>query len=309
MNIMKAGGVGESLEVSGEELNHICAQSRKKLSAKEVYTFCVRLCDNEVDRDHERFPVETLRELSALFVGKCGVFDHKWSAHEQVARIYRTELVQEESVRTAAGDTYCYLKGYAYMLRTESNRDLIAEIEGGIKKEVSVGCSVERAICSICGENMHEGNRCVHVKGRMYGGEICRADLRGATDAYEWSFVAVPAQKKAGVMKRMDGAWKELTQSRPELADEWETLEREAAVGRRYLSALRGEVVRLGGLAEPNLKRETMVRMVQQLEENELGALKKAYEERLEELYPAATQLSYQTEQRGAAAPDEMFRI
>ena len=31
------------------------------------------------------------------------------------------------------------------MVRTQGNRDLIAEIEGGIKKEVSVGCAVERA--------------------------------------------------------------------------------------------------------------------------------------------------------------------
>lgn len=49
------------------------------------------------------------------------------------------ELVREPEKLTKAGDGYCWLKGYAYMMRTESNRDLIAEIEGGIKKEVSVG--------------------------------------------------------------------------------------------------------------------------------------------------------------------------
>ena len=52
---------------------------------------------------------------------------------------------------TAAGDAYCWLKGWAYLLRTEKNADLIAEIEGGIKKEVSVGCSVRHSVCSICG--------------------------------------------------------------------------------------------------------------------------------------------------------------
>ena len=36
---------------------------------------------------------------------------------------------------TAAGDPYCWLKGWAYLMRTEKNADLITEIEGGIKKE------------------------------------------------------------------------------------------------------------------------------------------------------------------------------
>ncbi|MFQ9918464.1 MAG: hypothetical protein ACLRWQ_20920 [Flavonifractor plautii] len=54
-------------------------------------------------------------------------------------------------------------KGCAYLLRTEGNRELIAAIEGGIKKEVSVGCAVERSVCSICGEEFHT---CPHEKGR-----------------------------------------------------------------------------------------------------------------------------------------------
>ena len=310
MKIIKDAGVSESAGVSQEELALIRSQSRKELTAGEVYTFCVRLCDNEVDRDYERFPEETLAELAGLFVGKCGVFDHKWSAREQVARIYKTELVREENVRTAAGEPYCYLKGYAYMLRTESNRDLIAEIEGGIKKEVSVGCGVERAVCSVCGEDLHDRSRCVHVKGREYGGKLCWAELRNATDAYEWSFVAVPAQKKAGVIKSMgSGSLKELAGERPEWAEELKQLEREAAAGRRYLADLRKEVARLGGLAEPNLKHEVLEGIVERLEEAELAALKKAYEERLEGLCPARPQLSYKSKQAGQDRQDEMFRI
>jgi hypothetical protein len=36
----------------------------------------------------------------------------------------------------------------------------------------------------------------------MYGGKICHTVLDGITDAYEWSFVAVPAQRNAGVTKK-----------------------------------------------------------------------------------------------------------
>ena len=125
--------------------------AKTDLIADQVYTFTVRLCDNEVDRDYERFDGACLEELGRLFLGKCGIFDHQWSAAGQTARIYRTEVVREEAVTTAAGDGYCWLKGWAYLLRTEKNADLIAEIEGGIKKEVSVGCSMGRGVCSICG--------------------------------------------------------------------------------------------------------------------------------------------------------------
>ena len=277
MNINKQAGVDQGAALDQNELGLINAMSRKKLTSEEVYTFAVRLCDNEVDRDGERFPPETLEELAPLFVGKSGIFDHQWSAAGQTARIYRTELVRDESALTAAGDPLCYLTGYAYMLRTESNRDLIAEIEGGIKKEVSVGCAVEEARCSICGENIHDRSRCAHEKGREYDGKLCWADLVHAADAYEWSFVAVPAQKNAGVMKSM--------------RQDMERLEQEAALGRKYLKLLRDEVVRLGGLAELELEQETLKRIVQRLEEAELDGLKRAFEARLDKAWSVETQL------------------
>ena len=226
MNVNKEAGVDCGLEVSPEELKAINAMSKKKLRPEEVYAFAVRLCDNEIDRDNERFPAATLEELAPLFVGRSGLFDHQWSTRNQAARIYRTEVVRE-SWMTEAGEPYCYLKGCAYLLRTEGNRELIAAIEGGIKKEVSVGCAVERSVCSICGEEFHT---CPHEKGAEYGGRRCWAELVGASDAYEWSFVAVPAQRNAGVMKHM-------------------RMEQEAALGRKYLESLRGEVARLGGPA------------------------------------------------------------
>ena len=308
MNIIKEAGVSTAAQVSPEDLALINAQSRKELTAQEVFTFCVRLCDNEVDREYDRFPEATLQGLAPLFVGKSGIFDHRWSAREQVGRIYRTELVREEQIRTAAGDPYCYLKGWVYMVRTDSNRDLIAEIEGGIKREVSVGCSVERSICSICGEDLSDRSRCAHVKGRVYNGKLCWAELEGATDAYEWSFVAVPAQREAGVLKGFHGL-RELAGKEPRCQKELEQLEREAKAGRRYLENLRRSVVRLGGLAEPALEAPTLERIVQRLEEGELEALKRAYEERLEGLYPGGTQLRYDGPASGTDRGDEMFRI
>ena len=38
-----------------EELDQINRFSKAELTADQVYTFSVRLCDNEVDRDFERY--------------------------------------------------------------------------------------------------------------------------------------------------------------------------------------------------------------------------------------------------------------
>lgn len=171
--------------------------SRKELKPEDVYCFSVRLCDNDVDRDNERFTNAALEALAPLYTGKTGILDHQWSAENQVARLYRVET-EVTGEKNSLGEPLVILRGSAYMLRTEKNADLIAEIEGGIKKEVSVGCSVGRQTCSICGEDIWS---CGHIKGQRYGGKLCYGELQEPIDAYEWSFVAVPAQRGAGVTK------------------------------------------------------------------------------------------------------------
>ncbi len=260
-----------------EELAYINQFAKTELTEDQVYAFSVRLCDNEVDRDFERFDTAALERLGELFVGKSGIFDHQWSAKGQTARIYRTEVVREDAVVTAAGDGYCWLKGWAYLLRTEKNRDLIAEIEGGIKKEVSVGCSMARSVCSICGA---EAGGCHHVRGETYDGRLCFTELREPRDAYEWSFVAVPAQRNAGVLKRF-------SQESGSAA----ALEKQAALGRKYLAELRREVARLAMLADDGLDGKVFAKAVGRLDEPELLELKGAYESRLAKKFPSALQL------------------
>lgn len=185
-------------KLTEQDLVQINTLARKELTAEKVYTFPVRLCDNEVDRDFERFSRKSLETLAGLFVGKSGLFDHQWTAMGQTARLYKTEVAEDGQRTTTAGEPLCYLKGWAYMLRSEQTEPLIAQIEAGIKKEVSVGCAISRSVCSICGQ---EDGRCSHRKGQKYDGQLCYFTLEEPTDAYEWSFVAVPAQPAAGVIK------------------------------------------------------------------------------------------------------------
>ena len=182
-------------------LEKINKYTRRQFSADELFTFSVILCDNDIDRDLERFSDDALETLKERFVGRTGVFDHNASTVNQNARIYDTEIVCDNSRRTKDGKPYKYLKAAAYMVRTDENKPLIAEIDGGIKKEVSISCSAAKRICSVCGCDRNKES-CSHVKGSVYNNKVCCDILDDITDAYEWSFVAVPAQVNAGVTKR-----------------------------------------------------------------------------------------------------------
>lgn len=194
-------------EVTEDELKAINRFALMPLSAQEVFTFKAVLCDNEVDRDFERFSQKALQDMQRLFLGKTVIKDHLHSADKQVARIYATELVTG-SKTLKSGELYTQLVAHCYMVKTAGNADLIAEIKGGIKKEGSVGLSVSSSICSICGTD-NAKTYCRHYRGCSYdkedGKKICTFTLDGVKDAYEFSLVAVPAQRAAGISKNYTG--------------------------------------------------------------------------------------------------------
>lgn len=269
--------------------------AKTALTAEEVFTFSVLLCDNEVDRDFERFSETTLGELQALFVGKTGIADHDWSSKNQMARLYRTELITEAERKNSLGMPYRYVKGFAYMLRTEQNAQTIAEIQGGIKRETSIGCAVANRICSICGQEIGTAD-CGHIPGREYEGKLCFGELRGAVDAYEWSFVAVPAQRQAGVMKGFGQQLPDSLRAFVEkgagavFAEEYARLETEAALGRKYMDGLRREVLRLCLVYDETLY-HGLESGSRTMNESELLAVQAAMQKAMAKKMPLQTQL------------------
>ena len=282
MEIRKATEVMEAGGPSAMQLERINALARARLNGEQVYVFSVRLCDDQVDRDFERFDTAALGTLAKLFVGKTGIVDHKWSAENQVARIFETQVVQEKGVS--------YIKAWAYIRRGGANDEVIADIEAGIKKEVSVGCAMGRCICSICGS---EYGTCGHVKGECYEGQVCCAVLQEPVDAYEFSFVAVPAQRDAGVIKGLGAGKRKLKELAEEFGvqAEYRALWKQAQLGQRYQKELEDSVVRLGltlelGVAEPVLRN-----LARSAAAEDLLELKAALEKRVEEILPVTVQL------------------
>ena len=254
-----------------DELKLINAYTRRELKADEVYVFSVVLCDNDVDRDNERFTVESLFELEKLFVGKTGIFDHDPSAKNQTARIFACSVESGGEKKTATGDDYFRLKARAYIPVSQDTAGVITAIDSGIVKEVSVGCSVGKTVCSICGEDI---NFCSHKKGEIYNGKLCCGELREPSDAYEWSFVAVPSQRQAGVtksVKRKEITMEEILKrfekpgavtlgenERLKLKDYIDNLKLSAKDGVYYRDSLTAEVVRLSAAVQPEISRDTM---------------------------------------------------
>lgn len=198
------------LECTAEDLKKINKYTLSPVSAEDVFIFKATIADNEQDdRNGMPFNLKALQDLKKLYPGKTMLKDHARRADNQIARIYDTELIQNANKQTELGELYTELIAKIYMIKTDSNKDLISEIVGGIKKEVSTSTVPEKMICNICGvDNMKD--YCRHWPGREYditdaAGKIskkrCRMLLHGAKEAYELSFVAVPAQPRAGTHK------------------------------------------------------------------------------------------------------------
>lgn len=190
--VLKAAQVEKAAAPEADELALINRQALRELAAEDVFTFRLAACDNQEDREYERFSDEALEQMAALFVGRPVLMDHKWSAAAQTARVY------DAAVETQG--EYKRLALRCYMLRTAGSAETIAALEGGVLRECSVGLSVSSAVCSVCGANQME-KLCRHSPGLEYNGVKCIFTLGDVRDVYEVSLCAVPAQPRAGAVK------------------------------------------------------------------------------------------------------------
>ena len=157
---------------------------------EEDYTFTIKLCDNKIDKDFERFSLDCLEQMIEMFVGK-----HGYVGENQVAKIVSVQAVENGDNQEISGERYTWLEAKATIPRIKENEKLIEQIEQGEKKDVSIGCSVKTRTCSICGDT---DGKCGHIPGREYDGKLCYMTLDDPQEVYEWAFV-----KKAEMRQEM----------------------------------------------------------------------------------------------------------
>ena len=286
-----------------DDLALIHRWTRRELAAQELYVFRANLCDNEIDRDGERFTRPALETLAQLFVGKTGLFDHSGQSRDQVMRVYAAEVADDPAHVTKSGEPCAALSAKVYLLRGGENEALIRAIDGGIKKEVSISCAVKRVICSVCGKPWGRDG-CAHKKGELYGGAPCHAVLEDPTDAYEFSFVAVPAQPAAGVQKRRQGSGNRRQESDAELAE----LRRLAEDGRAFRADLLEKTLRAAAVAVPGMRRGMWQAMCASLPTVELRALCGTLEAQASRTLPLKSQL-IQGAKQSEGSGNEGFRV
>ena len=294
---MKEGIVTKSLDMPGkEDMEAINRYTRRDYGPEEVYAFAMVLCDNEIDRDYERFSVESLDGLRGLFLGKTCIFDHECRSANQTARIYHTELRRVAGETTGAGEELVQLLAKAYLPRIEGSRGTIELIESGILKEMSVSCDIGRRVCGICGKMS-----CEHVRGRSYEGKVAHTILMEPSDAYECSFVAVPAQRGAGVVKsakvekilaREENEEVTLTKSQVrEIGERFREVSEKARWGEKYRMELERGVLKYSAIAQPDMPRRVMESAVKALGVEELAEMERTYRGMAEKALPLRPQL------------------
>lgn len=293
---MTGGYIEKSLVPQGTDIEKINNFTRREFDAESLYIFSVALCNNDIDRDYEKFSLEALEEMREKFLGKTGISDHSMKSSDQKARIFDTWIEKVDGKKTADGEDFYQLKAKAYMVKSNENMPLITEIEAGIKKEVSVSCSAAKSICSICSADKRESH-CEHRGGKEYNGKTAYSILSNIKDAYEFSFVAVPAQREAGVTKSFDMEKKDenmtdiiktlkscdgnITLSKSQVdavVNHIYTLDEEAQLGREYKKSLTGEVVALCAKAMPEMDLNVFGGVAQVMTTKELLSFKKAFE-------------------------------
>lgn len=304
---MKEGFVMKAAaEPVAGEMEAINRYTRRAYKPEEVYAFSLVLCDNQVDRDYERFAVDSLKKLKELFLGKTCILDHERKSANQTARIFSTALEEVPGEVTQAGEKLVRLTARAYLPRTQGNQETIELIESGILKEVSVSCSVKRSVCGICGKET-----CEHVKGKTYQGKIGHSVLMEPTDAYECSFVAVPAQRGAGVVKRFGV---EEAGENPEPQEQLLTkaqldeLTEKARWGEQYRRQLEKDVLKFSAIVQPDMPRTVMEAAVKGLDIGSLSEMARTYGQMAQRTLPLKPQLAPR-KSAGSESGNRAFKI
>lgn len=177
-------------ETFGQENRKKAARLMGYEVVEDDYTFTIKLCDNKIDKDFERFSLDCLEQMIEMFVGK-----HGYVGENQVAKIVSVQAIENGDNQEISGERYTWLKAKATIPRIKENEKLIEQIEQGKKKDVSIGCSVKTRTCSICGDT---DGKCGHIPGREYDGKLCYMTLDDPQEVYEWAFV-----KKAEMRQEM----------------------------------------------------------------------------------------------------------
>lgn len=160
-------------------------------------------------------------------------------------------------------------------------------------------------------------------------GTACHRILEEPTDAYECSFVAVPAQKNAGVTKKASIVRTEsIAESEADiikaikssesimiskeqsgyLAQYIEKLERNSQWGEIYQNSLKDSIIKYSAITQPDMPQEIVKSAIAGLDTSELVSMEASYRKMARRLVPLSPQLAVKRDENENTENDE-FKI
>ena len=176
-----------------EELTKINELSNIDLSKEQVYVFTLRSAGQDIDRSFDQFTAKALKDMAEMSKDKPFLRDHNWDTSSVIGKIFDATVQNKQLVQKV------------YVPITEKNSDMIEGIMSGIYNKVSVGFGMEpmEYVCSSCNKSLYSRD-CAHYPGNKdASGSMVIGQIKGVSDYFEISNVAVPAQPAAGIRRSL----------------------------------------------------------------------------------------------------------
>lgn len=128
----------QHIDPQADDLALIRKFTQRDVQADEIWTGRQKLANTQIDRAHERFPVEYLQRFAETLPGRSVMGGHDYDTLP-LGRYYRANVQKDDNGHYLQAD---------YYLRADSPH--VASIELGILKDVSIGYNAGKRVCDLC---------------------------------------------------------------------------------------------------------------------------------------------------------------
>lgn len=179
-------------------INGVAIEPQK---AEQVYVRRERLANTQVDRAGERFTNANIRQFAKSIVGKAKLAGHNYQGLPE-GRFYKATTENTNGVM--------HVVPSFYMIRTDASAPIIANIDGGVLKDVSIGFNFETLQCDICGRNYLDfwgGDVCPHYALQTYPvDDLVNFDRGGFEPEVSGGEVLATVNYGAGKVEALEGS-------------------------------------------------------------------------------------------------------
>jgi hypothetical protein len=270
---------------------------------EQLYVRRMALANDEYCRSDMRFPPEILARLAETLVGKPLLIGHDTSGLAS-GLFYRAHT--RPALPGEAGTTT--LEAWFYLLRTEANAEVRAQMDAGVARYCSIGYTWDRRLCDVCGCDYY--GDCPHYRGQRledgrrvtltYAGDLARYE------AIEGSLVYLGRLRLAQLIKTafFEEEGMDLDKLAARMTAIEETLARLetaaagsstaptadssdlAADGREYRAALRGQALHLVRILGAEADAQLWLDAMPAATAAQLKQLVEGYQKRVDERFP-----------------------